>query len=94
MPDVKTDDKEPFTDGSEMSERELLVVLLSKLDLMGHRVDHIDEGVHALDRHMSEVTEFFAEHRGALARAASLLDGGSKLGGFITGRKPAKGAKE
>jgi hypothetical protein len=77
-----------------LSDREFLEALanqteavLETLISINGRLDHLDEGVHALDRKISDIAAFIDEHKPALARGLSLMDPGAKLRGFLKGAK-------
>jgi hypothetical protein len=83
MTTAQTDDNQPYTG----SDRGALEEILERLGILQGRLDHVDEGLHELDRKMTEVTAFFTAHRAALERAAGLLDTGAKMRGFLAGKK-------
>lgn len=55
-----------------LSDHELMVSLIARIDALGKRIDHVNAGVH-------QVQQFIDEHRPALARALSLMDPGAGL---------------
>jgi ABC-type transporter Mla subunit MlaD len=46
---------------------------------LGKRLDHLDDGIHAIQQRLDVLQEFIDEHRPALARGLSLMDPGAKL---------------
>jgi len=54
---------------------------------LGKRLDHLDEGIHAIQQQLDGLQSFIDEHRPALARSLSLMDPGAKLRGLVTGKK-------
>lgn len=38
------------------------------------RLNHLDEGIHAVQQQLGEITAFIDEHKPALARGLSLMD--------------------
>jgi len=51
------------------------------------RLNHLDEGIHAIQRQLNEISGFIDEHKPALARGLSLMDPGAKLRAAV-GLKP------
>ena len=56
------------------------------------RLNHLDEGIHALQRQLGEIAAFIDEHRPALARGLSLMDPGAKLRSAM-GMRPKDGKR-
>lgn len=54
-------------------------ISLSDREWLAGRLDHIDEGIHAIQRDLLEIVCFIEENRDAIARAKSLMDPGAKL---------------
>ncbi|HEY4251222.1 MAG TPA: hypothetical protein VGM87_08475 [Roseomonas sp.] len=64
-----------------------LRLLIAKVDALGTRVDHVDEGVHDVQQRISGIEALIEECRPALARATALMDPGAKLRERLTGKK-------
>lgn len=55
--------------------------------MLNKRLDHLDEGIHEIQRDLVAVLSFIEANRDALARAKSFMDPGAKLRGLVTGHK-------
>jgi hypothetical protein len=58
---------------------------LSDVEL-AKRLDHLDEGIHAIRQQLAEISDFIDEHKPALARGMALMDPGSKIRAMLAGR--------
>jgi len=65
---------------------------LSDYAKLTRRLDHLDEGIHAIQRDLTTIVCFIEEHRPALARGLSLMDPGAKLRSAM-GMRPKDGKR-
>jgi len=60
---------------------------LSDTEVILKHLAHIDEGIHEVERKLTEVLSFIDLHRPALARGLALMDPGAKIRDMLPGRK-------
>ena len=87
---IHSENNQPIT----LSEEEGLLVkeiaeamaaaIAGELQGLAGRLDHLDTGVHELDRKLERVLSFIDDHRPALARAMGLMDPAAKLRAAMT----------
>lgn len=57
----------------------MAAAIAGELQGLAGRLDHLDTGVHELDRKLERVLSFIDDHRPALEKAMGLMDSTSKL---------------
>jgi hypothetical protein len=83
MPPAKTSGNQPETLSDESGDD----IITYSLESIGKRLDHLDDGIHALERQLTVITEFIDLHRPALARGLALMDPGAKVRSMLPSRK-------
>lgn len=93
MESINSENNQPIT----LSEEEGLLVkeiaeamaaaIAGELVGLAGRLDHLDTGVHELDRKLERVLSFIDDHRPALARAMGLMDPAAKLRGAFRSKR-------
>lgn len=89
MTEVKTEENQDNT----LSDGQFLKLLADRIDGLTLALDaqlrqlgHVDQQVHEIGQQVTEIHQFIATHKPALAKALSLLDPGKGVRAFLGGK--------